>query len=211
MSDDFIEEIKEDVRNDQLVAIWNEYGNVIIGSIIAIILATIAYLFWHDHQKEKLLEQTLAYEKNLNIEVSKGQKPDYTSLIDGGSTGYKIMGIFEQARAASSAKETEDLLTSLAENSSFDGFYRQLAELQAIMGTFDSTNGKVLLESLENLVDKESPLQSAAIELQGFAHLKLNNIKMARQAFSSVAQHPQAPQSMRVRARAMLETLTPSK
>ncbi len=211
MSDDFMKEIKEDVRHDQLLAIWNDYGNVIIGAIIAIILATIGYLFWHNHQEEKLLEQTLAYEKNLDLEVSKGEKPDYSSLIQEGSTGYKIMGIFEQARSAGTAQEASDLLKSLADNSSFEGFYRQLAELQLVMKKFDSTNGKVLLENLENLVSKESFVQSAAIELQGFAYLKLRNIKAALQAFSSVAQHPQAPQSMRIRARAMLEMLTSSK
>lgn len=211
MSDDFMEEVKEDVRNDQLLAIWHAYGNIIIGAIIAIILATIGYLFWHNHQEKKILEQTLAYEKNITLDTSKGEKPDYSSLIQDGSMGYKIMGTLEQARSAATSKEAQDLLKAMADNSSFDGFYRQLAELQMIMKKFDSTNGKELLSDLEDLVAKESPVQAAALELQGFAHLKLSNVKAALQSFSSVAQHPQAPQSMRTRAYAMVETLRSAK
>ena len=70
------------MRNDQLLARWREYGNIIIGAILAIILATIGYLFWHSHQEKKLLEQTLIYEKNIQLSANKDnkdkeEKPDY--------------------------------------------------------------------------------------------------------------------------------------
>lgn len=207
MSDDLIEEIKEDIRNDQLVAFWNEYGNIVIGAIIAIVLMTVGYLFWHNHQEQKLLDQTLIYEKNLELTDSKAEKPDYAPLIKDGSKGYQILGSFEQARLSSSTKEAEDLLKSMANNTSYDAFYRETAALQAIMRKFDSTNGAVLLEDLETLVNKASPLQAAALELQAFAYLKLRQTKKASEVFLSVAKHPQAPQSMRVRAQAMLETI----
>ena len=139
MSDDLIEEIKEDIRNDQLVAFCNEYGNIIIGAIIGIVLMTVGYLFWHNHQEQKLLEQTLAYEKNLELDPAKGENADYTSLIKDGSVGYQILGSFEQARLSSSAKDAEDLLKSMASNTSYDSFYRETAALQAIMRKFDST------------------------------------------------------------------------
>ncbi|HBN21990.1 MAG TPA: hypothetical protein DD412_01980 [Holosporales bacterium] len=207
MSDDLIEEIKEDIRNDQLVAFWNEYGNIIIGAIIGIVLMTVGYLFWHSHQEQKLLDQTLVYEKNLELDPSKAEKADYSSLIKDGSMGYQILGSFEQARLSSSTKEAEDLLKSMANNTSYDSFYRETAALQAIMRKFDSTNGAVLLEDLDPLVNKTSPLQAAALELQAFAYLKLRQTKKASEVFISVAKHPQAPQSMRVRAQAMLETI----
>jgi hypothetical protein len=75
------------------------------------------------------------------------------------------------------------------------------------MRKFDSTNGAVLLEDLEPLVNKDSPLQAAALELQAFAYLKLRQTKKASEVFLSVAKHPKAPQSMQVRAKAMLETI----
>lgn len=207
MSDDLIEEIKEDIRNDQLVAFWNDYGNIIIGGVIAIILATIGSLLWNNHQEDKLLEQTLAYEKNLESDPLKGEKADYSSLIQDGSVGYQILGSFEQARLASSTQEAEDLLKAMARNTSYDSFYRETAALQAIMRKFDSTNGTVLLEDLESLVNTTSPLQAAALELQAFAYLKLREVKKASQGFMSVVKHPQAPQSMRARAQAMIEMI----
>ena len=207
MSDDLIKEIKEDIRNDQLVAFWNEYGNFVIGAIIGIVLMTVGYLFWHNHQEQKLLDQTLVYEKKLELDLSKGEKADYSSLIKEGSMGYQILGSFEQARLTSSTKDAEDLLKTMANNTSYDSFYRETASLQAIMRKFDSTNGAVLLEDLEPLVNKTSPLQAAALELQAFAYLKLRQTKKASEVFLSVAKHPQAPQSMRVRAQAMLETI----
>ncbi len=193
MSDDLIEEIKEDIRNDQLVAFWNEYGNFVIGAVIAIVLMTIGYLFWHTHQEKKLLDQTLIYEKNLEPDPSKGEKADYSLLIKEGSAGYQIMGIFEQARLAASTKEAEDLLKALANNTSYDAFYRETAALQGIMRKFDSTHGTVLLEELESLVTKNSPLQAAAIELQAFAYLKLRSLKKSFPSFYVRCTTPTSP------------------
>lgn len=202
MTDDFMEEIKEDVRNDQLLALWNEYGNIIIGAIIAIIIATAGYLFWHNHQEQKQLEQTLVYEQNLESKT-----PDFKNVINGGSTGYKIMGTLKQAKAASNTQESEALLKSLANDTDLNAFYRQSAALMAIMKKFDSTNGKVLLEELQNLLSKDSAILPAALELQAFAYLKLENTQAASQAFLAVAKNQKAPQSMQIRARAMLEML----
>lgn len=212
MHNDFIKEIKEDVRNDQLLAIWRDYHKVIIGVIVGIFVATGIYLVMHHRHQKSILEQTKLYEQFIDLKSETQPKPDYTALIADGTDGYKILGAFEQARAAlENQSQADDLLKGISDNKSLDVFYRQLAELQIIMKNFDGTNGQVLLENLEPLVSKESAIQAAALELKAFAQLKLNDRKGAIQTFTTVLQHPQAPKSLQARARAMLDTLKSSR
>lgn len=209
MSDNFIEEIKEEVRNDQIQALWREYGNVIIGFIITIIIATIGYLLWHSHKEDQLVEQTLAYEKNIAFAADSTQKDqaDFSKLQANGTKGYQLLSSFQGAALVSSLADVKAELEKITENSSYNAFYRQLAQLQIVMKKFDSTNGKELLKDLEILVGTKSIVQAAALELAAFAHMKLNNGAAAKATFVQVAQHPNATQSMVVRARAMVEML----
>ena len=210
MSDDFIEEIKEEVRYDQLKAIWDEYGNYIIGIILTIFLASVGYVVWHSQKEQRVLEQTLKYEKALEAFAGKDSPKDMSNLDDlikDGSLGYKVLSIFKKAGETTSESEIETILAEVTDDKSIDAFYRDLARLQIIMQKFDSNNAKMFLDELEILANSSSKVQTAALELQGFAYIKLSAFNRARESFDQILKSDRASQAMKVRARAMLETL----
>lgn len=219
MSDNFIDEIKEEIRQDQIQSIWRNYGSMIIGTIVAIVVATIAYLFWHNYQEKKLTEQTLRFESQLEImndatksteNGSGASKTSFQEATSDSSKGYQLLGQYLDAGQKTSLDAARELL-ELSKNTSFKPFYRDLAELQAIMRKFDDTNGNELLQDLSSFMNtsdgKPSVLLALAFELQGYAHMKLGNAAKAAEAFRQVIENKQATPSMGVRAKAMLELL----
>lgn len=209
MSDDFVEEIKEEVRKDQLLKLWQEYGNVIIGAGLTILLFTGGYLFWDHYQTKKLNQQTLQYEKILE-ELQQKNKVDFSDLLKNGSQGYRLLGLLEQNNHASSQTQEDKSLQALAEDKSLNPFYREIAAIKTIMKDFDSTNGQVLLERLAPLSEKKSPLQPFVVELQAFAYLKLNQVAKAQEKFKAVLNASESQGALKLRARAMLEMLETS-
>jgi hypothetical protein len=205
-TDEFIDDVKQSVRQDQLMQALKNYGNIIITVIITIILFTGGYLFWHSYQENKLTKQTLLFEKAALQDPQDLEALD--QLINEGSQGYKILALLTQAKANLSSFETaEQKLRALQDAKEVEPFYRDVAALEAIMVKFDSTNATVLLEELADLVNRNGPLQPAALELKGFAHTKLKQLSAAAQSFAAVENHPAAPRNMKLRARAMQEIL----
>ena len=204
-TDEFIDDVKKSVRQDQVIQAWKNYGNTIITVILTIILFTGGYLFWNSYQENKLNKQTLVFEAALQDPQALGT---LDQLIDEGSQGYKILALFTQAKAELSTFETaEKKLQTVQSSKAIEPFYRDVAALEAVMVKFDSTNAAVLLEELSDLAHRNGPLQPAALELKGFAHMKLKQGAAAAQAFSAVENHPAVPRAMKLRARAMQEIL----
>lgn len=203
MKDNFIEEIKEEVRNDQMMAIWREYGNIIIGVVVAILLATAGYVFWHGQQEKKLKNYTLQFE----AAVKDADLDALNTLQDGSTKGYEMLSGFTKASLEPNLDASLKDLDEIASAAKFGSFYRQAAELQRIMKKFDITNGAEILDDLKPLIETTSVIQSAAFELKGFAHMKLGQKKQAIESFIAVSEHPNATQSMRMRAAAMVEQL----
>ena len=209
MSDNFIEEIKEEIRNEQIQRIWRDYGNVIIGTIIAIIVATALYIAWHSYQENQLNERTIAFETQLEKLNNSDQDLDLEALKTNKSKGYELLGSFLVAGQKSSFEAASEL-QALSESARYKSFYKELAALQGIMRKFDDTNGRELLKDLEPLLEGKTIVRVSALELVGYAHMKLNNRDQALNAFKAVSEDPNAPQSMMIRARAMMEVLSRS-
>lgn len=207
MSDNFIEEIKEEIRNDQIQRIWRDYGHVIVGALVAIIIATVGYIIWHNHKVSALNEQTITYEQILAARAEgKEDTEALANLKDSGSKGYQLLSSMMTATDQSASQAAKDL-ADLSEDSSFRAFYHDLAGLQAVMRKFDQTNGKELLEDLSDFDTKSPTLQAQALELKGYAFMKLNDKQSAAGAFRAAIEHPNATPSLVIRARAMLEML----
>lgn len=206
MSDNFIEEIKEEIRNEQIQRIWRDYGHVIIGMIVAIVISTVGYIVWYNYKTSQLNNQAIAFETQLDARASAQKETDFTSLMESGSKGISLLSSYLAASEKSAFDASQDL-KKLSEDASFKPFYRDLATLQSIMRKFNETNGRELLSELAAFDDSKSIVQAQAQELKGYAHLKLNDRQAALAAFQAVLTNQTATQSMTLRARAMIEML----
>mgnify|MGYP002782253090 FL=1 len=78
---ELIEEIKEDVRLDQLINFWKKYSNFIIGGLLTIILATIGYVVWGHVNHQKNQKYAAVYEEALRTS-DKGESDKAKEILN---------------------------------------------------------------------------------------------------------------------------------
>lgn len=51
MTDQFIQEIQEDLRREKALKLWKRYGPYVIGVLVAVVIATAAVVGWQQYQQ----------------------------------------------------------------------------------------------------------------------------------------------------------------
>lgn len=207
--DEFIAEIKEEVRRDQLLEIWNKYGNYIIGIILAALIGTAAYLFWNHQTEQQRYNEAAQYEEALDLIKNGSQKEaevKLEKLIATASVGYKTIASFELAKLkASDAKESEEIYQAMIKVTAIPEVYRQLARYKEMATKVNQ--GQHLDFEAELSRSHQSPWMSSFKELQAIADLKAGKDQEAQSIFLQLAQDKQAPSGLRLRAIAMSEVV----
>lgn len=203
MNDDFIQEIKEDVRAEQLLNFFKKYANHLIGVFLALVVVTGGYLYWHSHRASQInataenYEKALPHlEKNESAEVQKILS-DMTSHTPGG----EILKLLSLAQAGN-----KQALKTLSADSSVPLVYRQLADYFVLLTSFDDNNFKFILEEVQKSLTKENPWQPLLLELKGLALLKGKDHGAALKIFDDLVKNEQTPQALKLRSIAYLET-----
>jgi hypothetical protein len=206
--DEFIAEIKEDVRRDQLIEIWNKYGNYIIGIILIALLCTGVYLFWKHQIEKELYNEATVYEEALNLSKdgkTKEAKDKLNKLIATASVGYKTLASFELAKMkADDFKESLAIYQAMVNVAKIPEVYRQLASYKSMVIKVNN-NQKVDFEAELRSLGNKSPWLPSAIELEAIAYLKAGQDQKARSVFAQLSQSKEIPSGLRLRAIALSE------
>jgi hypothetical protein len=207
MMDEFIEEIKEEVRRDKLLEIWNQYGNYIIGGILAILLITAGYMYWQHRKETALYSEATQYEEALSLNKEGKQKEaedKLKQLMTTAATGYKTLASFELAKLrASEGQETQDVYEVTMKDSKIPEIYRQLATYKYLVSTFN--NAKTNLENDYQDAFNKSPWLPSFKELQALAFIKDGETNKAHKIFVELSQAQDTPPGLRIRSIAMTE------
>ncbi len=201
MNDNFIEEVKEDVRRDQILGLWSRYGNWVVSIFIGILSFITIYLFWHNYQQNKLHSQTLLYERFAQ-QLSSGLEGDLSEVVNTYSGGYKLLGIFEAVKSGKNSK----LLDNIVKDHSFSSFYRELALIKSVLSKINSNNRLSILEQLSK-IPTNSLLYSYALELKALVHLKFNNKDQSRDIWLSILKGKNFSDGSKLRAKALMDTV----
>ena len=105
---DLIEEIKEDVRFDQLIKFFRTYANYIISAVLVGLIFSASYIFWQ-HSKEKQ-QQVMAtrFDQALQESMNGHNKQAMallTALEQSASSGYKTLVAFRRSMLESNSSE----------------------------------------------------------------------------------------------------------
>ena len=105
---DLIEEIKEDVRVDQLIKFFIKYAKHIIGIALISIIFSAGYAFWQ-YSKEKQQRITAsAFDEALQASLEEHSREAMellTALEKSASGGYAILAAFRRAMLESTSSE----------------------------------------------------------------------------------------------------------
>ena len=208
-NDEFIREVDEEYRRDQIAQIWARYNGVIIGLAVIVILAVAGWRYWEYTEQTRAQAAAMRYQEALQLSAEgKGEeaKRALEALAKEADGGYGLLTRFRLAAelGRESAEEGAKAYDALAADGGVNATWRDLARLRAALLRMDTAGPAAVRQSLEPLTGASNAWRHSARELLGLSALKAGDTDEAGRWFDQIAADRETPASLRQR----LETYT---
>ena len=211
MSEEFIKEVDEDLKEEKRVQLWKKLLPYVLGFSLGIILITSGFVFWQNYTTNT--NQTLGDDYTAAVDLANEKDIDAALLaleriVDKGSDGYVTIAKMKKASLLIETGNTEEGLSIYLdlEKNAVDQSFRDIATILYVLNSMDVIKSEVLLKKVKPL-ENSKVWQSSALELKAFILLKDGQKKSAREAFQSILNLKSSPSSLSTRARNMIEYL----
>ena len=211
MSEEFIKEVDEDLKEEKRVKLWKKLLPYVLGFSFGIILITSSFVFWEAHTKKT--NQNLGDDFTAAVDLANENDTDAALLaldriVDKGSDGYATLAKMKKASLLiEKGKFDEGLSIYLdLEKNAVDQSFRDIATILYVLNSMDKIDSEVLLRKIQPL-ENSKVWQSSALELKAFIYLKDKKNILAKEVFQSILNLKSSPSSLSTRARNMIEYL----
>jgi hypothetical protein len=212
---DILDEIKEDLRSEQAKKFWANYGNWILGGVVALVFGTAV---------ASGLQQYQHYRSGIDAEkfsaaVQMAEEEDRDAALTGlgaiaaeAGAGYKTLALFSEANLHLKAGDTSKAIAAfnaLADNTALDAIYRELATIYSCSLQLDMADADfaAIAARLEPLVGPGKPWRYSALELQALAKLQQGQKAEAKNIYDRLAVDTEAPAALKIRAERLASQL----
>ena len=211
MSEEFIKEVDEDIKEEKRVKLWKKLIPYVISFSLTIILFTSGFVFWKNYTRN--MNQTLGDDFTAAVDLANEDDTDAALLaldriVDEGSDGYATIAKMKKASLLIDKGLSDEGLSIYLdlERNAVDQSFRDIATILYVLNSMDKIAPETLLKKIEPL-ENSKVWQSSALELKAFIFLKNNNKKLAKETFQSILNLKTSPSSLSTRARNMVEYL----
>ncbi|HLJ62464.1 MAG TPA: tetratricopeptide repeat protein [Stellaceae bacterium] len=207
---DIFREVDEELRRDNLMALWRRYQRTVIAAAAVVIAAAALWSGWRQyetHQREAAAARYVGAMDLARAGKDKDAADALAALGQTGSTSHALLARFEEAALRARAGDREGAVAAyhtLADDGAMDPLYRALARLLEAQNALEKDDPKTIIDRLAPLTDLKSPWSPMARELTALAQIKAGNTQEARKIYQSLADDPATPRAMRQRASDML-------
>jgi hypothetical protein len=213
MSDQFLREVDEAVRQDRYRALWDRFGLYIVAAAALIVAGVAGYKGWSHWQVMKAQQAGTAFTSALALQES-GQRDKASealaALAEKGPPGYRVLSRFQLAVSAAQAGDAEKAVSiydALATDPSTDNILKGLATIQAATLRLETADYAEMERRLKGLIDQGSPWRYSARELLGLSAYRVKNMPEAEKQFSELLADQGTPANLRERADMMLAVI----
>jgi hypothetical protein len=211
-SDNIFREVDEDLRREQIAAMWDKYGVYILACaalIIAVVGGYNGYKWW---ETKRAAENGQAYyEATRLMDQKKGAEAvdALAKLADNSGSGYRTLAQLRiaAAKAQDGHKAEAVALYEKIGQSGADPILRDFARLQAATLRVDEADQKEIKERLSGLNADTNPWRYSAKELLGLAAFRSGDVSESEKIFGQILSDPSVPAELRKRAEIMLALL----
>lgn len=205
--DSFIEEVSEEVRKDQLFAMYKKYGWIAL-AVVVIIVGGASYLEYSKAQGRSVAQQRGdALIAALNVDDAAERASELSVLAQGGAPEAAIAGL-NQASVLIEQGDKEGALAVL--NTIKDGsdpLYSQLANLKAIMLAGDDMDMDQRMTELDALANPGAPFRVLALEQKAVALLDGGKTDEAVAQLIEILDEPLVSSGLRNRTQQLIVAL----
>lgn len=210
-NDALMREINEAVRRDEMEAFARRWGVLVIGLILAMVLALGGWLYWRHVQTQRAEADGERYATLLASAGSgKLDQAALTALKDSRSDGYSGgAGLIEAATLSERGDRAGAIAAygRIAADKDLAEPYRNLALVRQVALEFDRLPPQQVIDRLKPLAQAGDPWFGSAGEMAALAYLKLNKPDLAGALYAALAKDPGVPRSIQTRAVQMASLL----
>jgi hypothetical protein len=211
---DIFREIDEELRRDNLLALWSRYGRYVIGIVVLALLVAGGIAAWRAHEGAERQAQSARFASALAL-ARAGKTGDAAMVFatiakEGG--GYAQLAAFEQADLLAKSGDHVKAAAAyqrIADDGRISPTFRGLANLLAAMQAGPNADPRTTIARLAPLAADDNPWRPTALELTAAAQLKLRDNKAALATYRRLADDLAAPRDLRARAAEMAAALAP--
>ncbi len=224
---DLLDEIKEDLKYERYAQLWQRYGGLFISFLVVIVVGTGLSVWYQNHLQTisglngSKLYMANEYLKNgdkreatkIYGEILKDSPASIAALTELNEIYLKIDNF---NKAADKSKSWPELLASLKKvqgNTAYPKEYQQLASVIYVTLLLDKNNPSVpdqdkeIISYLNDLSKNSSIWHDTAKEYLGFYYFSQNKLKDSEKIFKELFESKSTPESIKVHAEQMLQTI----
>jgi len=212
--DSLAREIDEELRREQLLKLWEQYGTYIIAAV-ALIIVAIAGFKYVEQRRLVAAETAGARFTAAAREAAQNKKGEAQTALEqiaaSGPAGYAVLARLRLAaadREAGRTAQAEAAYEAIATQKGLDPLLVDFARLQAAALRLDSADWTEMQNRLNDLAEDGSAWRFSARELLGLAAQKAGKTEEARAQLQRLLGDRNTPPGIGERARMMLAMLT---
>ena len=209
MVDNFLEDVREDLRSARTQDLLRRSIPWVIGIVVAVVIAVAAFWGYTAWQKSRTDKASEAYAAALQTGAGGDSAAAYAKLEEAATTGpssYKALAIMQQAGIRLREGKTDEAvaLFDKAAETDKDPVIADAARLKSALALMDTAPYAVIETRLKPLLDEKRPYRIAAREALAMAKLRAGKYAEARSDFGLLTLAQDVPDSMRQRAQAAI-------
>ncbi|MDE2363291.1 MAG: tetratricopeptide repeat protein [Hyphomicrobiales bacterium] len=206
---DIFREVDEEVRQDQAIAFWNKYQNLIVALAALAIVVAGGWRYWQYRQQQAASAADQRYQAAALL--SRDGKTDealkeFDALAKEAPRGYAMLSRMRAAAEAAVKDKAAGVkaFDALASDSSADPLFRDVARLRAAMLRVDDADRKEMEDRLTPLAAAGAAFRSSARELLALVAIRDNDFDTAGKWLDEIVTDNDAPATLKQRADAFL-------
>jgi hypothetical protein len=176
---DFLTELEEDIREEQLFTLWHKYGNIIICIALSIILTTAGYTLWSYLKKRTQLSHYTSFSHAINL-LNEGKKEEALRQFQDLSQHSDGYGKLAQLYEATLVSDPSVVYEKLAQKNTSDP---ALGNLPKILIASHSLHNPTTLSALHSLSAPHNAWAPLSLELLGLAALEKGDSSKAAEYY----------------------------
>lgn len=207
MSEEFIRGVDEDLRSEQLNAMWKKYGRYVITFLVGTILFVAGNVTLKNYNEGKYAEVADKYSKvEQSVQANDLEEALATlkTLTDTDVEGYQVLVAFKEADIELERGNLDLAIAALDKlvlASGVDKVYRDLASLKAAMIALDTAPYDEMKARLAPLTIEGNNWKYMAQELLAMAALAAGQSEEAKSLLTALEQDLEAPADVKGRAK----------
>ncbi|WP_319413979.1 tetratricopeptide repeat protein [uncultured Cohaesibacter sp.] len=202
---DFIREVDEELRHEQIKSMWDKFGPFVIGFALLIVLGTAAdkgYEYWRHKQAAESGDAFIAA-LSLSEEGKKDEAMVALEKIKAeGAGGYPVLAEMRIASEKAANGDIDDaiaLFKDAANNPDVQPVIQSLARIRANVLMLNQGKVDEVINELTSLMDNNG-FRHSARELVMLAYLQKKDYAQAMPIAERISQDAETPPEMRQRA-----------